>query len=192
MQNQIEAWFHATAAVHFLHGLGWNFLDSPCPTSIKLIHPEGPEKFESCGVTFIDIFDERVAGPQHYVRLCFLKGGQRMPLHHHRLRAEKFEVISGTVRLLGEFPRDSCTLQVGDQMCPKIGELHGVEAPVNETVAYVGLCHRNHLSDVYWENPVSRQYGITIVDKYIPPHRAPTKLASHKLSEVLAKLRESE
>ena len=181
----------ANHAVHFFHAQGWNFLNT-CPVSIKLIHPQGAKKFLECGVTFIDVFDQETAGFDCYVRLCLLGPGQSMPLHHHRLREERFEVISGTVRLLGEFPRDSRTLEVGGQMCPKIGELHGVEAREQQPVAYVGLCHKEHLRDVYWEG--DNNGGLTEVkmEDIIPLHRPPTKEARIKLHSVLNRLRETQ
>jgi len=162
---------YAVEAVRCFVQKGWLF-DWKLPTKVKLIHPDGPEYFHQTGVVFIDVFGHEWAGAEQYIRLCVLFPQQRMPMHHHKLRQETFTVLRGTVILLTE---DVCgprrtQIYPGEKMAPKIGELHGVETGLMGG-AYVGVCHKDHLTDVYWKDEAGMSdKRMTTVDLVGIPH----------------------
>jgi quercetin dioxygenase-like cupin family protein len=142
-----DAWYAYNALTVF-ERLGWKGEETPV---VKLIHPHGRDKFAECGVVFIDIESSKY--PDHYIRLCALFPGQQMPLHHHLERAEVFKVVAGVVysywdgdEMIRVFP--------GGLICPDVGEKHGVSTDQTGGL-YVGVCHRSHLTDVYWTDETS-------------------------------------
>jgi quercetin dioxygenase-like cupin family protein len=143
---------YATEAVRCFVQKGWLF-DSNLLTKVKLIHPHGPDNFHHIGVVFIDIFGHKWARTDQYIRLCVLFPQQQMPLHHHKLRKETFTVVKGLVILHedSESGMRHTTLRPGETMSPEIETLHGVETDLVGG-AYVGVCHKDHLRDVHWQD----------------------------------------
>ena len=133
----------ATEAVRHFVQLGWKF-DTALETNITLIHPYGVNRFATFGGVFIDILGHEAVSKEHYIRLCVLFPGQRIPAHHHTLREESFEVISGEAFVNGVLHRP------GEVMRPALGAAHAVQTNLEGT-AFIGVCHRDHLSDVHWE-----------------------------------------
>lgn len=152
---------YATEAVRCFVHKGWMF-DWKLKTTVKLIHPHGPENFHHSGVVFIDVFGHKLAGPEQYIRLCVLFPQQKMPQHHHKLRQETFTVVSGTVELV--CGRSRSHISPGEKMSPNVEELHGVETDLLGG-AYVGVCHKDHLTDVYWEDEATlSDHRMTVID----------------------------
>jgi quercetin dioxygenase-like cupin family protein len=159
---------YAAFAIRLYRQLGWK--GETRDMTVKLIHPEGREFFETHGVVFIDIPSY---SDEFYMRLCVLYPNQRMRLHYHNERAEVFKVIAGTMNLITIDV--SRLIQVGDYLSPKVGEKHGVSTD-EKGCAYVGICHRDHMKDVHWEEKeqpslitdVSKR--MTIVDISKLPH----------------------
>jgi quercetin dioxygenase-like cupin family protein len=141
-----DEWY-AYNALKVFEQLGWSWIkecdSDPC---VKLIHPQGREKFSTCGVVFIDVDSSKY--PYHFVRLCALFPGQRMPLHHHLERSEVFTVVAGVVRADGD-TGEMLNVPPGDLLSPAIGEKHGVSTDQRGGI-YVGVCDKSHLTDVYW------------------------------------------
>jgi quercetin dioxygenase-like cupin family protein len=138
-----DEWYAYNAVTTF-ERLGWKWEGEPI---VKLIHPQGRENFAHCGVVFID--SETSQYTDHFVRLCALFPGQRMPLHHHLKRAEVFKVVAGTVRAHWD-TGEMLDVPQGGLIQPSIGVKHGVSTDQRGGL-YLGVCDRSHLTDVYWD-----------------------------------------
>lgn len=112
---------------------------------LKLIHPEGREHFMTDGVIFIDSVYDKI----HYKRFCVLLPYQRMRMHHHEKRIEVFKVIEGVLLVLDE-NKEAISVPEGGYFSADTGAKHSVAT--NEVgCIYLGICHTEHLVDVYWE-----------------------------------------
>jgi len=167
MEKKGSDLWYATHAVQLYRRLGWDDdSDERDRAVVKLVHTRGRDSFAKHGVVFIDgPFDE-----DHYMRLCVLFPGQRMGLHHHEKRSEVFKIVEGTMRALVEKEGDeegSCFLvPVGGYISPGIGEKHAVSTDATGC-AYVGVCHKEHMTDVHWEPDariVDAPNRVTVVD----------------------------
>lgn len=134
---------YAAYALVLYKQYGWS--GSTNDLKIKLIHPEGREKFMTDGVIFIDsVYDET-----HYKRFCILLPNQKMRTHHHKKRIEVFKVIEGILLVPNE-NKESIPIPAGGYFSAETCVKHSVET--NEVgCLYLGICHMDHLVDVYWE-----------------------------------------
>jgi len=178
-----DRWY-AGNAVRLYRQLGW--VDSVKDVKIKLIHPEGRQVFHEHGVVFIDGgFDG-----EHYFRLCVLFPGQRMRMHHHEKRREVFKVIAGNMLSISELGEK--WVPVDAYLTPEIGEKHGV-ATDTTGCAYVGYCHKDHMTDVHWmegDSLVAQSERVTVLsdndDILTTEYEMPDSLRTFTTSQTVA------
>ena len=89
-------------------------------------------------------------------------------------------MIAGTMIALT--PEGSTIVPVGEYISPNLGEQHGVAT--NETgCAYVGVCHKDHMTDVHYKEDASlvepsKRVTLIVLHNLVPVNGVPESFSS--------------